>query len=548
MTFTVSSVRAMKPQDLATAAGWINTENDAFERALDEVLRQAEAAHGSWTGAGADAALERARQEVAAGRRIAGNVDDVVSALNDGAARLGSAQDSLLSAVDAAVAEKFEVDDFNWIVTDPTGDDREEARANHEAVIQSRLETLVSEDEAVGFAIDAAIDETSATAADVAAGRTYVPPQSLIGLPPEQLQAVLDDPKFQEWLRNHPDAAKSLLDAAVDAGAIPARSELYKGFLRDFWKREALEQAGIDPAKWDPTRGTEFNAETITKVYEYYGQLFLDHPDLQWAGMANMIGPSFAGGFYDLNMLKELASKAAGVPGARPELRVLANLSAEEIAWYETKFLSMQQQIFNDQASMHEAYLHGGTGEIDRMARAGLLDDNAVTAWHNIDAGVKQDDPAMIQEGNTRLLYREQHDIINDDYQDMYDRPVTGAAVTYGLTTVGAPSIPGAHTFGQEFPIEVSMRTGLLTETTVTTPFPDGNIADFDDRWKLIETDTLPAYQNLVDNDLSQARGIVGSDFDTRLQDQRLASQWDEILGRLTDVDVEVEWKLPWER
>lgn len=545
MTFTVSSVRRMKPQDLATAAGQVSTANESFERSLDEVLRQAEAAHGSWTGAGADAALERARAEVTAGRRIAGHVDTVVTALNDGAARLGSARDSLLSAVDAAVAERFAVDDANWTVTDTTGNqDREQMRLSHEATIQSRLETLVAEDEAVGFAIDAAIDETTATANDVAAGRDYQPPASLAGLPPEQLQAVLNDPRFQEWVANHPDAAKPLLDAAVDAGNLPARSECYRTFLQDYWKREALEQAGIDPAKWDPAKGTEFNAETITKVYEYYGQLFLDHPDLQWAGMANMIGPSFAGGFYDLNMLKQIADKVGG----NPQLKGLSSLSAQEVAWYETKFLGMQQQIFNDQASMHEAYLHGGTNEIDRMGRAGLMDENGQGAWHAIDAGIKQDDPALISKGNEMLLYREQYDIIEDDYQDMRDRPVTGPAVTYGLTAIGAPSIPGAHTFGELFPLEATVRTGLLTETHITTPLPDGNIAGFDDGWKLIQTDTLPAYQHLIGTDLAQARDIVGSDFDTRIENQRLASQADEIVGRLTDVDVDVEFKWPWER
>ena len=67
------------------------------------------------------------------------------------------------------------------------------------------------------------------------------------------------------------------------------------------------------------------------------------------------------------------------------------------------------------------------------------------------------------------------------------------------------------------------------------TPLPDGNIAGFDDRWKLIQTDTLPAYQHLIGTDLAQARDIVGSDIDTRIDNQRLASQA-EIVGRLSDV------------
>jgi hypothetical protein len=118
---------------------------------------------------------------VTAGRRIAGQIDNVVAALDSGAKRLGSAVSSLLMAVDDAAGESFAVDDATWAVTDPHGSDREEQRLTHEAIIHSRLATLVSEDEAVGFAIDAAIDETTATADDVAAGRDYCP--AVVGAP-----------------------------------------------------------------------------------------------------------------------------------------------------------------------------------------------------------------------------------------------------------------------------------------------------------------------------------------------------------------------------
>lgn len=532
----------MTPHDLATSARQIATDNDAFERSLTEVLRQAESAHGSWTGVGADAALARASREVSAGRRIAAQVDTVVAALNDGASRLGSARDSLLRAVDSAIADAFTVDDRHWSVHEsitsvPETKAREQARLNHQGAIESRLATLVSEDEAVGFAIDSAIDETTATGKDVAAGREYAPPGTLVGLPADQVDKIVSDPRFREWVDNHPDAAKKLLDAAVDSGALPITNAFYKKFLKDYWKREALEQAGIDPATWDPTKGTDHNAGNITKVYEYYGKLFLDHPDLQWAGMANMIGPSFAGGFNDLQMLKRLGKTVAGIPGAPPGLRGLGAVSAPELAWYETKLLDMQKQIFDDQGSMHEAYLHGGIKETERMAAAGLMDDNGRRAWESIDTGIKQDNDDLIGKGNKRLLFREQHDIIDDDYQDMYNHGAgTGRAFTYGLTTIGAPSIPGAHTFAEEFPKQVELGP-FGVGGTVDTPLPDGNIAGFNDRWKLIETDTLPAYQELLSGDPERARDIVGSDFDERMDDQRLLNQLPEIVDRLTDLE-----------
>ena len=32
---------------------------------------------------------------------------------------------------------------------------------------------------------------------------------------------------------------------------------------------------GIDPATWDTAQGTDFNWETIKRVYDFYGQAYL---------------------------------------------------------------------------------------------------------------------------------------------------------------------------------------------------------------------------------------------------------------------------------
>ncbi|MCZ4553222.1 hypothetical protein [Gordonia rubripertincta] len=425
---------------------------------------------------------------------------------------------------------------------------QESAREAHQEAIDDAVKQLTDEDEAVSFALDSANDELDATKGDVAAGRDYAPP-SLIGLTPEQAKLVIDDPRFQEWVKNHPDAAKPLLDAAFDAGLLPEGS--YREFIRGYWLRESLEDAGIDPSKWDPSKGTEFNSETITKVYEYYGQLFLDNPEMQWAGMANMIGPSFAGGFYDLAAMRDIAKAVKGPAGVMlPDeieamTRAVAGMSADELAYYEQKFLSMQKEIFEDQAPMHEAYLHGGTTEIDRMQRAGLIDSKSQNAWHLIDLGTEHDDPARIVAGNTKLLHREQFDIIADDYEEMRDRPITGEAMTWMLTTVGTPSIPGAHAYPELYPEETSHPSGryIPGEIIVETPFPEGNIADKHERWRLITEDTLPAYQELLAENPDEARRIVGSDFDARIDDQRLSNQFGNVLGRLIqDWEVKYRW------
>ncbi|MGI8938436.1 MAG: hypothetical protein ACR2JF_09550 [Iamia sp.] len=360
--------------------------------------------------------------------------------------------------------------------------------------------------------------------------------------------------------------------------------------LQDFWAQAAADRAGIDLEAWDPSAGAFANEDTIVAVYEYYGQLFLDHPELQWAGMANMIGPSFAAGFFDLDAMGDLADGVDawmdGLPGPvrnalPPEVRALADLSdltEAELRFYETTFLEMQKEIFLDQAVMHEAYVNGGLPAIEELRSAGLLDQRAHEAWRQIDQGAATGDADLVSAGNGQLLWREQNQIINDNYDAMYDHFPSGPVFTYGMTVVGAPSIPGAGSYGQYDPVSVSVETpgperigtpdrigtpervgpfGVPSigvdipsvsvdnptqgEITVTTPFPAGNIANQDDRWGLIVDDTLPAYQGLLADDPEGARAIIDSPVADRIDDQRLRHQVDDIVERLLDWDVDID-------
>lgn len=355
----------------------------------------------------------------------------------------------------------------------------------------------------------------------------------------------------------------------------------YESVLRDFWLARGFLRAGIDPSTWNPADGAVANRANIEAVYTYYGELFLQNPQFQWAGMANMIGPSFAAGFFDLELLGTLADHAGGPPGLPPllfpgigpwgegtPLDALGDLSDAELAFYETTFLQMQKDIFIDAAVMHEAYLDGGLSAIRELQAAGILDRQAVQAWEDIASG----EPGRVAAGNTALLLREQSQTIRQSYDDMYSRFPSGPAVTYGMTLVGAPSIPGARGFPDVFPLEVEAastpdfigieppRIGIPggpgfdlpgprigveiphAQVVVTTPLPDGNVANFDDRWALIERDTLPAYQQLLAEDPALAREIIATPVGERIEDQRLIHHIDDIAHHLaTDWDVRVE-------
>lgn len=335
------------------------------------------------------------------------------------------------------------------------------------------------------------------------------------------------------------------------------------------WLDEALDSAGIDLDQWRPELGANANRDAIIDVYRYYGDLFLADPDLQWAGMANAIGPSFAAGFFDLANFRELAGNLQDVasklpPGAVPlppeAIEALAGITEEELRFYETTFLQMQYDIFLDQAPMHEAYHTGGIDAVRRMGDENLIPPDMVDAWELLDEGKRTGDQSLIAEANTLFLRREQDLIIDDDYERMYSRFPSGPAFTYLMTMVGTPSIPGADSYAEAYPIDVPIETPgperigtpnrigpwsipsigvdnpFQGTITIETPFPDGNLANFDDRWRLIEENTLPAY---LDLDPEAARDLAAADVGERIDEHRFGI--DDVIDVVTDWEVDFD-------
>jgi hypothetical protein len=269
--------------------------------------------------------------------------------------------------------------------------------------------------------------------------------------------------------------------------------------LRRKWLDRAFDAAGIDQTHWDPTRGVDANRRTIERVYDYYGRLYVEHPRLEWAGMANLIGPSFYAGFLDVGFLPDLARRV--LP------RRTANVG--DLGFFETTFLTMQRKIFEDQALMHEAYLGEGVEAVEELGEAGVADSATVRAWRRIDGR----DPAGVHEGNRTLLYREQHDIIDRFYVEMTEHaPPAGRLFTYGMTLAGTPAIPGARGYCDAYPLTLPWRRAPIR---LRTPLAAGNIAVFADRWQLIEDDTLPAYRRLLG-----AKGEVSALVERPLQER----------------------------
>lgn len=364
----------------------------------------------------------------------------------------------------------------------------------------------------------------------------------------------------------------ALLTTARSSG-LPPRS--YAAVLRAYLVARALDRAGIDPSTWRPDRGVDGNREAVLKVYAYYGTVYELDPALEWAGLANLVGPGFTAGFLDLDQLRDLAR---GVGQLGPALPALARATDEELRFFETTFLRMQRDIFLDLGAMHEAYLAGAPGtpeglaNLQEMADAGLVGPRVMTAWRDIDQGRRTGSAELLHRGAIGLADREQNDIIAGDWDAMRRHPPMGAAVTYLMTVIGKPSVPGARYPGQVRPLDLDVTYDLplpdevdlpnLPDLPVVslydvevdlpdlpdlptvrlppdhlelrTPLPAFDISRRGDRWQYFLADTMPAFTRLLAErnrptiTTQLARPLPG-----RIAEQRLRRRIASILRQL---------------
>ncbi|MEJ7629988.1 MAG: hypothetical protein WKF54_10395 [Nocardioidaceae bacterium] len=124
--------------------------------------------------------------------------------------------------------------------------------------------------------------------------------------------------------------------------------------------------------------------------------------------MAAMIGPTLAGGMFDLQMLRQLSDVVSAPLDAAPDWLVDALLPGPLRDWPTSgssprrssgssrPACSRCRRTSSDQMPMHEAYLASGMAGIQEMYDAGLIDSATYQAWGDIDSG----DPSRVADGN----------------------------------------------------------------------------------------------------------------------------------------------------
>jgi hypothetical protein len=366
-----------------------------------------------------------------------------------------------------------------------------------------------------------------------------------IGIPPppflDCLGRATED--LAEEIRRRADAMERA-DREVAAAAGGVRWLTWRGprwtgpraRTRNEWRDAALRRAGIDGAAWDPRKGLHANDRTVVRVWERYGEFQHGHPELQWAGMANLVGPTFYAGWQDLYSLRKagdsdrakLISRLVPGMGGRLAREAARVLTVEELRWFEERFLIMQKKIFEDLAWQHEAYLAGGIAEMRRLKAAGEIRAAVLEAWEDIASG----DPKRVANGNRALLRREQKDVIGKDYTTMRKHhPPVGEVFTSLMTEAAESPIPGGrpyrdvvqHVDGPNLP-NLPDLPGFLPNLPDLPDLPAiarGNVAKFNDRWEWIDKDMLPAYQR-IGRDPEQLQDLIDTPIAERAEKLRL--------------------------
>jgi uncharacterized protein YukE len=315
--------------------------------------------------------------------------------------------------------------------------------------------------------------------------------------------------EIHDTLTRTDSAAAHLLGVGGQAWPISGGTVFLPMLLRSDARSEytalALMRAGIDDRQWNPAHGVGENVNTIARVYDYYGNLYLNHPEFQWAGMARYTGLRlFYPAFMQITVLKQLLNSVSGrtrlsdwFPGLfvpDRDLQEQAQAMAEDVGYLETKLLEMQRSIFMDIAPQHEAYLRDGIAGIERLARDGAITPLDAQAWRDIASGV----PTLVEAGNKALLRREQETVLQSHYtqiEQYIGRGISGPGLSLVLSALATA------------PMDANVNHFWLT-------VPNGRITNLDARWSWTGGPMHTEWVRLHRDEYANTRAEIGLPID----------------------------------
>jgi hypothetical protein len=240
--------------------------------------------------------------------------------------------------------------------------------------------------------------------------------------------------------------------------------------IRDKYQQQSFEALGLrDREQFDAMDMQERNK----LISGAYAGMYLADPDTyKWAGMAAYTSSKVGEGMAD-----------AGALG------MVSQIDGDE---FGDSLEQGNKAIFDDIYWQHLAFQNGGVEELEKAAEQGTIAPAQLESWRALAAAQEARNQAMadgddealqaadaqVWAANKGLLRHEQEVVLQDgvytDHAEMFEDMSSAWAVD--IAGFASP-IPGDDSDFEDY-------------------VEDGNIADFDDRWRWIEDQMLPAYQD----------------------------------------------------
>jgi hypothetical protein len=259
---------------------------------------------------------------------------------------------------------------------------------------------------------------------------------------------------------------------------------------------ETLGQIDIDEYEVDggptpdllQTKYFALNKDNIQAVYQHYEKIYKeDDGAYLWAGLAKLAGAPVYAGLSDAQWAR------LGGYALPPLMQGVSEAVLKEI---QSILVQANIDIFQDLAWQFSAYRSSG---IEALRFVDSIEPTALNfpSWEEIEEGILENNEVIISSGNVKLLQREQQQILEQTYLNLDN--LGFGAVSWLFSIMAENPVPG----GPKFSIVV----------------PDGNLADFGDRWNWVTNETNGMWKLWTDADKPTRKGWVEIPLRTRADD-----------------------------
>jgi hypothetical protein len=243
-----------------------------------------------------------------------------------------------------------------------------------------------------------------------------------------------------------------------------------KLYWQNMVQAEIDTESGVVIENYLAGNGFLNNRKNIQGVYKFYEKLFVQNTNFLWAGLAKLAGAPVYGGLSDAQQVSIFWTNVVFLNELETNINAEEALALETngvafIQTFQQTLIQMNINILNDLAWQFEAYKNGGLAAIQTAYAYGNsgLDQSATNDWGEIDQGIPTGNTASIQDGNEKLLQREQQQVLANGYSQL---TAMSNSVTWAMSEFAKNPVPSGPDF--------------------ITLEPGGNIANYPDRWNWI--------------------------------------------------------------